>query len=274
MVAVAAEPRSAAAAPRARGRSGFTLMELMVSISIIAILIGIVAGAAAAARAGQKRFKAAADIAKLDAVIQQHFTWCQSLRLPGGGSRAVLVARRISGDMPDTWADVEFMAQPANEANFQSGPQRTYVGIWRSLRAANASSPSATVADAECLYMMVRFGGLADCLACSDVDGIGIGDTDGDGAMEFLDPWGNPIRFVLWPQQFQVPPGGAFFPDVSRTRPLIFSVGPDGLGTTSVNSGGNLVLTGGKRSGLGGHDGSDSDRRADNVTNFDAEAKR
>jgi hypothetical protein len=119
--------------------------------------------------------------------------------------------------------------------------------------------------------MMVTRGGLADCLACSELEGIGTGDTDGDGAKEFLDPWGNPIRYVLWPQAFELPPGTSFFPGGVRTRPLIFSHGPDGLGTTKVNAGGNLPSVAG---GLGGVDGSGTDRRLDNVTNFDAEAKR
>ena len=270
MNTVAARPRSTAGALRAQGGgAGFTLIEMMVAAAIVMLLVGVTASAAAAARGGQKRFKASADIAKLDAVIQQHFTWCQSLRLPGTGSRADLVARRISGDMPDNWSDVAYMA--GRPAEFTSGPQQAYVGVWKSLRAANSSSPSADVADAECLYMMVTRGGLADCLACSELEGIGTGDTDGDGAKEFLDPWGNPIRYVLWPQAFELPPGTSFFPGGVRTRPLIFSHGPDGLGTTKVNAGGNLPSVAG---GLGGLDGSGTDRRLDNVTNFDAEAQR
>jgi type II secretory pathway pseudopilin PulG len=270
MIVVHDPPRSppAVAGPAAvRGRAGITLTEVMVAISIIAIMVAVMAAAAGAARSGQRQFKAAADIAKLDAVIQQHFAWCQSLRLPGTGSRADLVARRISGDMPDTWTDVAYMADRPTE--FTSGPQRTYAGIWKALQTAG-KSPTASVADAECLYMMVIRGGLADCLTCSDLDGIGIGDTDGDGALEFLDPWGNPIRFVLWPQAFETPPGTPYFAD-GRTRPLVFSAGPDGLGTTSMNASGNLPS---KATGLGGCSDTGADRRADNVTNFDAEARR
>jgi hypothetical protein len=248
---------------------------MMVAVSIIVILVGMLAGAAAAARTGQRRYKAAADIAKLDVVIQQHFAWCQSLRLPGAGGRTQLVTQRISGDMPDNWNDVATLAatlnSPAARAGL-SGPQRTYAGIWRALVAAGRE-PSSTVADAECLYMIITRGGLADCLTCSDADGIGIGDTDGDGAPEFLDPWGNPIRFVLWPEGFELSPGTPFF-GAGRVRPLIFSAGPDGKGTIAVNSGGNLPT---RATGLGGFaapTGSSSDCRADNITNFDLEARQ
>lgn len=272
MDAVATTPSSPAAALGAAPfRAGFTLIEMMVAAAIVMLLVGVTASAAAAARGGQKRSKTAADIAKLDAVIQHHFTWCQSLRLPGTGSRADLVARRISGDMPDNWTDVATLASAMNSPDTRrllSGPQLTYAGIWRRF----GTQPTADVADAECLYMIVMRGGLADCLACSELEGIGIGDTDKDGAMEFLDAWGNPIRFVLWPEAFELPPGTAFFPGGARTRPLIFSAGPDGLGTTAVNAGGNLPTKAGGLGGLAG--GGSTDRRLDNITNFDAEAKR
>lgn len=272
MVALARLSRSPTAAPAgaARGQCGFTLIELMVTAAIIMILVGVTASAAAAARGGQKRFKTTADIAKLDAVIQQHFNWCQSLRLPGTGSRAQLVARRISADMPDTWNDVAYMAGRPGE--FTSGPQRAYAGIWKTLQAAGRT-PSADLADAECLYLIVIRGGLADCLACSELEGIGIGDTDGDGAMEFLDAWGSPIRFVLWPEAFELPPGTSFFPG-GRSRPLIFSAGPDGKGTIAVNAGGNLPTKAGGLGGFAAAGGSSADCRRDNITNFDAEAQR
>jgi prepilin-type N-terminal cleavage/methylation domain-containing protein len=55
---------------------------------------------------------------------------------------------------------------------------------------------------AECLYMIVT-------LACGDGEARtmfgehSIGDTDGDGAPEFLDGWGNPINFLRWAPGFE-----------------------------------------------------------------------
>jgi hypothetical protein len=54
---------------------------------------------------------------------------------------------------------------------------------------------------AECLYMIVMW-------ACGDGEARtlfsrqDIGDTDEDGAPEFLDGWGNPIQFIRWPAGF------------------------------------------------------------------------
>ena len=63
-------------------------------------------------------------------------------------------------------------------------------------------NPSEQFQNAECLYMIVRIG-LID-----DGDGINlfseddVGDVDEDGAPEFIDAWGTPIRFLRWPIGF------------------------------------------------------------------------
>ncbi|MEX2317666.1 MAG: prepilin-type N-terminal cleavage/methylation domain-containing protein [Pirellulales bacterium] len=57
---------------------------------------------------------------------------------------------------------------------------------------------------AECLYMVVT-------VACGDGEArtqfheSDIGDTDGDGAPEFLDGWGHPISFLRWAPGFTSP---------------------------------------------------------------------
>src|SRR6185312_13876992 len=54
---------------------------------------------------------------------------------------------------------------------------------------------------AECLYMVIT-------LACGEGEARAqfgehsIGDTDGDGAPEFLDGWGHPISFLRWAPGF------------------------------------------------------------------------
>jgi hypothetical protein len=56
-------------------------------------------------------------------------------------------------------------------------------------------------ARAECLYMIVTAGG-------TDTDWLAPGetaDTDDDGLPEFVDKWGNPIQFFLWPTHYTSP---------------------------------------------------------------------
>ncbi len=54
---------------------------------------------------------------------------------------------------------------------------------------------------AECLYLIIM-NGTGDGEARSLFGQRDIGDTDGDGAPEFLDGWGRPIRFIRWPAGF------------------------------------------------------------------------
>jgi prepilin-type N-terminal cleavage/methylation domain-containing protein len=51
----------------------------------------------------------------------------------------------------------------------------------------------------ECLYMIVM---LSSPDAASQFHGSEIGDTDDDGLPEFLDGWGDPIKFFLWAPGF------------------------------------------------------------------------
>jgi hypothetical protein len=54
---------------------------------------------------------------------------------------------------------------------------------------------------AECLYMVITLA-TGDGEARSQFAEKSIGDTDGDGAPEFLDGWGNPIEFLRWAPGF------------------------------------------------------------------------
>ena len=54
---------------------------------------------------------------------------------------------------------------------------------------------------AECLYLVVMLA-TGDGEARSQFNDSEIGDTDGDGAPEFLDGWGNPIGFLRWAPGF------------------------------------------------------------------------
>jgi prepilin-type N-terminal cleavage/methylation domain-containing protein len=54
---------------------------------------------------------------------------------------------------------------------------------------------------AECLYMIITLA-CGDGEARSQFKEADIGDTDGDGAPEFLDGWGHPINFLRWAPGF------------------------------------------------------------------------
>ena len=303
-------------------RRGFTLTELLVAIGIVLVLVAIMSGAVAGARASGKRQATKSLIQRINSIIQEQYTQYDSIAVSPSlippavtsvtnraAARAWYVRRNlISGDLPDCWDDVRLMATGTAVAGLGqtfpvTGIQRSYVGYFRSVcnNPANpfaATRPTDEHEDAECLFMIITAGGVADCIDCGELRSTTRGDKDSDGAPEFWDEWGNPIRFVLWPPAFELPRGAAFFsgsrsldlalPTDSTSprpglgmRPLIFSMGPDGLGSTTMNGGSNLALgvdcgnPGNATIALfGGPDASGGAALSDNITNFDDEAKQ
>jgi prepilin-type N-terminal cleavage/methylation domain-containing protein len=296
-------------------RPAFTLTELLVVIAIILLLMTLLGGAVSAARSGAKISSTRATIDKLNTIVTTQLATYDSRRvdipasLPSGiptrsSYRAWFIRRNmITGDMPDRWTDVQYMATPANGWVPQSPAQRAYISIWN----AAAIPPTSTYAGAECLFMIVMRGGIADCLDCGGLRTTDIGDKDNDGMPEFWDAWGNPIGFILWPYAVELPAGsGSRFFTGTRSpsdpfassghlptpalglRPLIYSAGPDGeysldrqSETGNLNAGSNPVGRDCGNWGIaptslaGGRSLVDGiDYRADNITNFDAEAKQ
>jgi len=297
---------------------GFTLTELLVAVSIVLVLMGLVSAAVAGARGSVKKQSTKSFIEKIDAVIQEQYSRYDSIAVPltsipasianKSAGRAWFIRRnRITGDLPDRWSDVQFMAEtPAQfPLDSVSGSQRAYIGFWNGMN----PKPTAQFQGAECLFMIINVGGVADCLDCGELKGVARGDKDGDGAPEFWDEWSNPIGYLLWPAAFELPIGTRFFsaPDTPAgslrqlslpfpaaggpppglgMRPLIYSAGPDreygvetninqaNIGSSSDPGGlacGDLTMSptstyGGKASG--------PEYRADNITNFDDEAKQ
>jgi prepilin-type N-terminal cleavage/methylation domain-containing protein len=306
-------------------RRGFTLTELLVAVAIILVLMGILGAAVSAARSSAKINATRATIDKLNTILMAQLATYDGVSvpipatLPAGFSttaeyRSWYIRRNlISGDMPDRWGDLRTMATGTTvAAGTDTFPitniQRANVAVFRS----GSATLTDSFAGAECLFMIVMRSGMADCLDCGALRTSDIGDQDtnasgavvGDGMPEFLDAWGRPIGFILWPAGVQLPPGsGADFFSGSRTpqsafpgvagpspsatlgiRPLIFSAGPDGVysinvGVTAIPS---QILTGtacgnsadSSVKQLGSLLLEPGDGRADNITNFDAEAKQ
>ena len=280
-------------------RRGFTLVELLVTIMIVLTLMALLGAAVSAARTSQRKQATQAMIARLDLIVRTQYETYAVRGVPDSvltgankaAARGSYLRRLASAEMPDNWRDVETIASGTSGVP-TTAAQRAYVGIYQSLKAANSSYPTGDYADAECLFMIVMQGGLVDCVDCGELKASDKGDLDGDGAFEFLDSWGRPIRYVLWPAGLELPPGsGRYFtataPFVTGTspaatmRPLIFSGGPDQVNSLLVNGAGSLQL--GSACGdpanadvaqFGARDTSGLDARADNVTNFDTEAAK
>lgn len=258
-----------------RFRRGFSLVELLVSVAIMLTLFAVSAGAFSAASGQQKRLRTRAVIAKIDSIVSaQYASYAgRNVEATTSAGRGEILRGLARGDLPDDWNDdVEPLAS-APESSL-TAHQRAYAAVWNALGQGQKDTIPDEHSSAECLFLAVMYGGLADCLDCDSLR-IDVGDHDEDHMPEFLDAWGNPIGFVLEPANLRLPPDSRekffsaslpFDPVVATTteakgglmRPLIVSAGPDGdygLEPDAAPSPG-------------------SNAAKDNLTNFDEEARR
>jgi len=245
-------------------RHGFTLTELLVVITIIAILGSLTLSGMNVAQRRARIARTESTIRKIHEVIMPHAERFLTRIPPSLGNydtpaarncARLVSTRRIQAlEMPDGWTDLlaadrpgDIGSQPAN------GPQ---TAVSRKLRrlaenAFPAGTPARAIglgnSDAECLWLAVMRGGYADPGIVAHFREDEIADINGNGQREFIDGWGRPIRFLRWAPGFvsRYQP----IPDmtVTDTRshdafdlsgvdpfalntlvPLIFSGGPDG----------------------------------------------
>jgi len=167
---------------------------------IISILASMVLFAVADARLTGEIAATKSTIAKLDTLLRRQWMSYQTRRVPlppGSTAADRLAALRqvMRMELPGVWEDVT-----TDSALFtQSG------GNLPALNRAYRQYKSSTSADnqfssAECLYMIVTVAFAAESRGMFDDSQIG--DVDGDGAKEFIDAWGTPIRFIRWPIGF------------------------------------------------------------------------
>ncbi len=187
---------------RGSGRSGgFTLVELLVTVTIITILATVVLAAIHLTRQSAREARTRSTIRKLDQIIMARWESYRTRRVPistAGVHPNVALRNRL-----DALRDLMRMEMPERWSDVSGGPIVT--GLDRpSLSAAylakcQAATPSDTYASAECLYMIVSAAG-AD--ARGQFHESEIDDVDGDGFREFIDGWGNPIQFFRWAPGF------------------------------------------------------------------------
>jgi prepilin-type N-terminal cleavage/methylation domain-containing protein len=186
-------------APNAR--RGFTLVELMVVLVIIAILSGLSLGGLARAASRTKADLSEFIIRKISDAITEHYETYEDLRL--SGKSLTDVRQRMREELPDSWFDV-FGSSGSNLTIAPTTPAgRAYARHYGS-----GPAPTAQYAGAECLYMIISQSGLfTDVLA--GIRAEQIGDIDNDGRREFLDGWKQPISFIRWAPGFSSDPPSA-----------------------------------------------------------------
>ena len=216
--------------------SAFTLVELLVTMTIISIVAGLALSGLAGARQRAKIDKSKSTIRKLHEIVMPQYESYLSRRVSGTTAAERLAAVRLLmvQEMPDQWLDVYpsgSLTLPSNA----TAPTRRYAAHKASLTSAVGTqwaATSTTYEGAECLAMIVTRGGFApDATEAFRTDEMG--DIDNDGSPEFWDGWGRPIGFFRWAAGFSSTmqiQNAILSPDSfdHALVPLIYSSGPGG----------------------------------------------
>ena len=279
------------------GRHGFTLAELLVVIAIIGFLSAIGFGALQQARKSTAIDRTKRTVTKIHYLLMEKLDsyrtrrvdidineYASALPYVSGVSKANTEAGKIARaklsairdlmrmEMPDRWSDVVTSSPedtPAKEQKialvYNSSGSRPVPALLKRYRRGYFNAKPETVltnASPELLYMIVMgMPGAAEQFHSTE-----IGDTDDDGLREFIDAWGNPIRYLRWPAGF-VPPDPSkdfdvitdlndnekrdyfdtlgVYPEDFTIFPLVYSAGPDEIYDIDIVDKLNLILING-----------------------------
>lgn len=249
-----------------RRQRGFTLVELMVTITVIGILASMILMAMSTTQESARASRTRGTITKLHGMIMQKYESYRTVRLPlvaNPGPYADIARRQLAGlrekmrmEMPDRWTDVT-----GDRSLLPTRPALSHA-YKRRYDAAKATK-GATLVDenqsAECLFMIVSMA-IDEGTAIEGFSQSELGDVDGDTIPEFIDGWNKPIAFIRWPTGFiselqpvEVRSDPAKYHDFLDPRradpaaysiyPLIVSAGPDGVFDLDMEWGRNYWVT-------------------------------
>lgn len=254
------------AAP-ARCRRSFTLIELLITLSIVAILAATIVFLMAGALEQARVERAQAQVKKIHELLmrrwEEYRTRPVRLQMPraAGGKQAALF--RLSAlrevmrmEMPDRITDVSDPTMSITVPGSSSpslppltAPAQPIPSANRAYRRRSSGSWTVEHESAECLYLILGHLRDGDGSALDNFKPGEIGDVDSDGMKEVLDPWGTPIHFLRWAPLLQSPlqsnsagqraaapdpfdPFRVGVPNSSAPNwalyPFVFSAGPDG----------------------------------------------
>ncbi len=197
-------------------RRGFTLIELLVVLVIISLLAALAISVIGAVMVNARTAATSATLTKINGRIRDRiqtlaeldYEQYELLAENDGFQRSnekKVVARKIAmlEAFPQTWSEFDTLfPELATEITSKYGT--------------NTFTPATE--SAEVLYYILTEGPIPGRGRRKVISGVGqvqadefnssdTSDTDGDGLLEFVDGWGNPLRFYRWPTRLVRPDG-------------------------------------------------------------------
>lgn len=222
-----------------RHRNAFTLVELLTVIAILGIIAGMLAIALAGAQRQAKETRAEGFIDRMNlsilSIYEENTNRIVSMPRPSNVNFEINAQSRLMWKrdwlrcaMPDRKQDLVdgpapvplptiigtrfldpgglFSQRGRKLANFRERILRTYQSLNPASPPANWNAAALLWTEeyqsAECLYLILATSVINGDSALQTLSTRDIGDKDGDGMPEILDPWGNPLGFMRWPVGF------------------------------------------------------------------------
>jgi prepilin-type N-terminal cleavage/methylation domain-containing protein len=222
-------------------RGAFTLVEMLVVITLIGVLAALVAVAVTKVIGGQRRANTVGAIKTIQKVLNEHVAYVvaearkeQGLAGPfalidsvfgpddtgGERNRIIWIKMRLIEAFPMSYAEVKWPPRP-NQPLDGPFPYRAHI-IPDNLKKYNSTynkqlggrafdnfasppkvPPPGPTESAACLLMALSIMRNGTALNLDNLGSNNVADTDGDGHMELIDGWGNPLVFFRFPTQNQ-----------------------------------------------------------------------
>lgn len=193
---------------RKRSRGGFSLVELLFVIAVIALLTAVLVVAATNGFASAKLQASQSTLVKLGMLLQHR---SEALRRSNKMDDAAINAL-LPTYLANACGNRQFARAMAIKSIERTYLPQTWAEAATMLSSAGLSAPASTTPDcesAEVLYFLLTAGAAVASLEVDAdwLDASVTADRNGNGAKEIVDGWGNPVRFYRWPTRLIRPSG-------------------------------------------------------------------